>query len=311
MKHFIEIEALRQEDIEVLDGVIKPNNCSNFAKGDIISITEKIDGANASATYDDGIVKAFSHKKELTTANTLRGFYEYVLGLNTHIFSDNPQYIVFGEWLVKHTVQYNVENYNKWYVYSLWNKVDEKWETPDIVKAFCLKYDLEYVHELYYGEFISWEHIRSFMNKPFYGDRQEGVVVRNVTKMVQEDNRLPFILKVVNNDFKETMRSKEQRVVDPQKVAEKEKATKLMQSIVTRARVEKLLNKLVDEGELPEKFTPNDMGMVAKKLPKEVYEDLLKEEKDTLSLAGEYASKLSSQITMQYAREILLSDTVK
>ena len=52
MKHYIEIQRLRTQDVVVDDTLTLEKNTDAFIQGDIISITEKIDGANSSIYYD-------------------------------------------------------------------------------------------------------------------------------------------------------------------------------------------------------------------------------------------------------------------
>ena len=47
MKHYIEIQRLRTQDVVVDDTLTLEKNTDAFIQGDIISITEKIDGANS------------------------------------------------------------------------------------------------------------------------------------------------------------------------------------------------------------------------------------------------------------------------
>ena len=305
MKHFVDIQVLRENDEEILDGIIKKANCSAFSKGDLISITEKVDGSNASICLEDGVIKSFSRKDELNFKNTLDGFWNFANSLDKKIFEGNENKVIFGEWLRKNKIKYDAENMHKWYVYSIYDKENEKWLDRDFVKDFCERNGLIYVHELYYGPFISWEHCKTFMNSPIYGDTQEGIVVRNVSKINDETIRDPFILKIVNASFKEKMKVRI-REIDPEKEKAKEEARVLMESIVTRARVEKGLFKLRDEGKLPESLTPNDMGIVARYLPKYIFEDCLKEEPETVMAAGEYGGKAANSICMNIAREIII-----
>ena len=94
MKHYIEIQRLRTEDVVIDDNLTLEKNTQAFLKGDIISITEKIDGANASIFYDKHVQKlrCFSSRNELDFSNQLRGFYSYVQGLDSSritYFSEN------------------------------------------------------------------------------------------------------------------------------------------------------------------------------------------------------------------------------
>lgn len=308
MKKFVDIENLRDADVDLGGGITRKRNDLGFRVGDIISITEKVDGSNASVTYDSdsATLAAFSRRQPLAFDNTLDGFYQYVQGLDATTFASTPSYYIFGEWLRKNKIVYDADRMHKWYVYSIYDRATESWCPPSVVKKFVEDHNLEYVHELYYGPFISWEHCRSFMNTPMYGERQEGVVVRNVTVLEGErESRYPHILKIVNEDFAETMKTR-QRVVDPAVEAAKAEAKALMESIVTENRVEKILFKLREDNIIPAEIVPEDMGIVAKNLPKRVYEDCMKEEKEIVMRAGEYAGKMCSSITMSIARNILL-----
>lgn len=315
-KKFIDIENLREHD-EVIgqkeDGsdIIRLSNSKSFEAGDIIQITTKIDGANASIAWDETSKKLeiFSRTNLLNTSNNLRGFYDYIkVNVEPNLdLSKYPNLVIFGEWLVSHTIVYNKEAYNKWRVYDIWDKSKQNYLSQDNVKKFCLENGLEYVEELYNGPFISWEHCKSFMNKSIaYGPNQEGIVIKNQTKLDNSDVKFPKYLKIVNDSFKETMKVKPPKEIDPEVEAAKKKAIELANSIVTEARVKKIFLKLVDEGIIPENLLPKDMGLVMKHLPKRVYEDVLKEEIETVKAIGENASKIISTTTAQLARKIVI-----
>ena len=303
-KSFVDIENLREFDVMVSQGIKRQRNDLGFIKGDIISITEKIDGSNASIRYnaETGKLESFSRKQVLACDNTLAGFWNWVQTLDASLFADYPNYYVFGEWLRKNKIVYEKDNMLKWYVYSIYDADKQVWLSQDDVKAYCKGHNLTYVHELYYGPFISWDHCREFAHSPMYGERQEGIVVRNMTRLADPLNRYPHVLKIVNEDFAE---SKKMRVVDPEKEAAKAKSFSLMGTIVTRNRVEKMILKLRDEGILPEVITPQDMKLVAQNLPKRVYEDCVKEEPEIIEACGENAGKQCSSITMSIARDIM------
>lgn len=303
-KHFMDIENLREESTE-----LRESNALGFKSGDIIQITEKVDGANACVAYDtetDSLV-AFSRKQELNFNNTLSGFWNYVQMLNPAPFKQYPNYRFFGEWLLKNKIVYSQENAYKWYVYDIYDVEAEKWLPQDIVKAFCDQFDLTYVHVLYEGPFVSWDHCKSFMNSPAYGDRQEGIVVKNQTTLNNPYSRTPFYLKVVNEDFKERMAHKE-KVLDPEAEKAKTEAQAMVEGIITKNRVEKELLKMRDEGIVPEKISPADMKLVAKTLPKRMFDDCMKEDREVVEACGEYFGKMCSALSMKYAREVILGE---
>ena len=67
MKKYIDIQVVREIET-VLDDITLPVNTGAFQVGDIISITEKMDGANASIRYDEkeDVLRAFSRNNELS-----------------------------------------------------------------------------------------------------------------------------------------------------------------------------------------------------------------------------------------------------
>lgn len=138
MKHYIEIQRLRTQDVVVDDTLTLEKNTDAFIQEDIISITEKIDGANSSIYYDKKLdrLRCFSSKNELDFSNQLRGFWTYVESLDKEPFIKYPNYIFFGEWLVSHTVIYDDSNYNKWYLFSVYDTVSGRWLSQDFVKKF-------------------------------------------------------------------------------------------------------------------------------------------------------------------------------
>ena len=317
---FIDIDYIRESDLVIgkkEDGTdaVRPKNTGAFEVGDIISITTKIDGANASIAWDQttGKLEIFSRTNLLDSPGALRGFYDYI---KTEVepkipwaeMSKKQNLIIFGEWCVSHTVQYNKDWYNKWRVYDIFDKSMNQYWCQDAVKAFCMQFGLEYVEELYYGPFISWDHCRSFIGKSkAYGPQQEGVVIKNQTKLYKDDVRGPVYIKIVDEKFKEAQHSnKGPKAVDPVKEAEKQKAAELASTIVTEARVRKLVLKLVDEGKLPVELQPKDMGAVMKLLPKMCFDDCLKEEPETVKQLGEYAGKCIAAETAKQARKIVI-----
>ena len=316
-KKFIDIDYIREDDLVIgkkADGTdaVRPKNTEAFEPGDIIQITTKIDGANASIAWDDttGKLEIFSRTNLLDAPGSLRGFYDYI---KTEVepktdWSIWPWFVFYGEWEISHTCKYNKDVYNKWYVYDIYDKLAGCYLPQENVKKLCKALDLDYIEELYCGPFISWDHCRSFLNKSTaYGSEQEGIVIKNQTKLGNPDNKNPAYIKIVNDKFKESMHSKkEKKPINPKKEAEKQKAIELASSIVTEARVKKIILKLIDEGKLPETLQPKDMSLVMKQLPRLVFEDCVKEENETVKLLGEYAGKFIAAETAKQARKIVI-----
>lgn len=308
-KKFVDIERLVQKDEEIAPGVVKKANCFAFDKGDIIQISEKIDGANASVCYnpDEGKLEVFS-RTNLLGIGGLRGFYDYCMTkFGSSWLADSPNLVVFGEWLVPHNAIYDVSAYSKWYVYDIWDKVEKNYKPQSFVKEFCKKWGLIYINVLYEGPFISWDHCREFCRKCTYGKDQEGVVVKNQTKLSDSSIRWPKVIKIVNEEFIETKHTKKE--LRPETIAARkaeDEAIALMEQVLTRNRVAKLIKKCVDEDQLPAELKCSDIPKILKILPKLAYEDLMKEEPETMQAAAEKAGKACSKLVVKHVRDIVL-----
>lgn len=288
---------------------IKPEYANGFNVDDSIIIQEKIDGANAAIRYDsetDSIV-AQSRKNILSIGNNLRGFYEWSQTLDKilikSVLGDNL--ILFMEWLVPHTVKYPDERYNHAYCYDVYNTDTEQYLPQNQVKKIVEKLNLTYVPVFYEGKFVSWEHCTSFVGRTdLGGEYGEGIVIKNQTTLNNSNTHQPFYIKIVGEKFQETHTHKEPKIIDPEIMQKRVEAQKLAETIVTEARVRKLLNKFVDEGILSENWSLNEMPVIAKNLTKAVYEDCVKEEPDVVKQIDNFG-KVANGIAMKLAREIV------
>lgn len=301
-KKFMDIQRLKDQFVD------------GFRPGDMIVVQEKIDGSNAATRYDaeTGTMVTFSRKKTLDQYNTLNGFYNYIQTLNVDDYKEFPQYVIFGEWTgARNAIIYNKESTNKWYVFDIYDVEKEQYLPQEYVKEFAEEHDLIYVNTYYVGPFISWEHTMSFMGTSAYGDTQEGIVVKNQTRLNDQSERLPFVVKIVGEKFQEIKKSNHiRKIEDPQKLQERQNAMTLTESIVTMRRVEKELYKMRDEGILPLDWLESDMTKVARELPSRVYADCVKEEPEIVNEVGKYFGKFCSATAMKYARNIILGTPV-
>ena len=301
MKHFLDIQVAVTIPTE-----LKDVNTQLFVPGDLIQITEKIDGSNASIQKIDDKLEVYSRRMQLDAKNTLEGMYEYVQTLDPNLFDE--RYVVFGEWLLQRKLKYNDSAMYKWYVYDMYDLETNKWMTQDVVKEFCNKAGLNYVHVLYEGPFISWEHCKTFLHDPMYGDKQEGIVIKNQTKLNTPYSDETYYLKIVNKEFMETKAHKAPKSAE--QLSAEQEAKDLALTIITERRVEKMLFALRDDGIIPNKLTPADMKTVAQHLPKRVYEDCLKEEPETVAavdaIGAQPFSKICGSIVMQMAKNIII-----
>ena len=297
MKKYVDIERLKDKFAEA------------FKVGEHITITEKIDGANASiAIGEDGKLIAFSRRNELTPESNLQGFYEYVQSLDPAMISCvlGTRYIFFGEWLVKHTIKYPQEKMKQFYVFDVWDTEIEQyipWEQTKQMAEFC---GLKMVPVFYDGPFTSWEHVYSFVGKTEMGGEPtgEGVVIKSQDRLDNKFSGTPAYVKIVAKEFSEVHQSKPQKDIDPAKIAARQAAEALAETIVTSRRVEKAIQKFVEDGIVPENWDEKDLGTIAKNLPRAIYNDCLKEEPEIVSQIENFG-KICGTLTMKHVRNIL------
>lgn len=288
---------------------IKENYAEGFHKGDYVVIQEKIDGANAAIRYDsetDSIV-AQSRNNILSLSNNLRGFWEWSQTLDKELVKSvlGDTLIAFCEWLVPHSVKYPEERYNHAYFYDVYDTSTEAYLPQDKVTEIIDKLGLICVPCFMAGEFVSWEDCMRYVGETeLGGEYGEGIVVKNQTRLNDPNTRSPFYLKIVGEKFTETKGHKHGKVLDPDVLKTIEENKALVETIVTPARVEKLLNKFVDEGVLPEDWGNTEMPIIAKNLTKAVYADCVKEEPETVNQINNFG-KVANSIAMQIARGIM------
>lgn len=294
-KKYMDIERLKAEHI------------AGFQKGDYIVVQEKIDGANFSIRYDKetDTIKSFGRKKELDLDNNLRGAWEWSQELNKELIKEvlGTNLVLFGEWLVRHTIVYPNDKWQNAYFFDVWNLEEEKYLEQDKVEDIVKRLGLIYAPVFYKGEFESWEHLKQFIGKTdLGGDSGEGIVVKNMTRLNNPNKRLPFYTKIVADKFAE---KKSVRKMDEGKIEKRIKLQALVESVVTEGRVTKLIHKMVDEGIIPEKWDKNDMSIIARNIGKEVYYDCVKEEPETVEQVGKLFGSIACETAMKIVRSML------
>ena len=237
-----------------------------------IVIQEKIDGANASFQRVGDEILAFSRNTPLDSENNLRGFYEWTQTINPDKLAEGAIY--FGEWTAKHKIDYG-ENHGKFFLFDVYGIYTEEYLPFGAVELASVNIGIDLIPVFYKGEFQSLEHIQAFIGKSTLGEFGEGVVVKNYDYRDKYGEQV--FTKFVSDEFAEVSKAKKHTIktnTDP--------LTEFINSTLTEARVTKLLHKMVDEGQLNEDYAIEDMGTILKHLGSAVYEDIIKEESDTL-----------------------------
>lgn len=249
-------------------------------EGDQIVIWEKADGANASLTRDGDKIRAFSRNTELSEENNLGGFYQFTQSLN--VYDLIPGDIYFGEWLNPHKVKYP-EHQKKFFMFDIYDSELGQYIHHNIVRLEANRLGLLLMPIFYEGPYISFEHLQSFVGRTDLGGMLgdiptgEGIVVKNVDYRDKWGNQM--FVKLVTDKFAEVQKQKPAK--DPNRPKTQEEI--FAEMTVTRARVEKLMHKLVDENVMTQdEMCIENMGKILKNLSMRVYDDVMKEESDSL-----------------------------
>lgn len=175
-------------------------------------------------------------------------------------------------------------------MYDIWDTVDEVWFYQVAVKTvyeILRQYgiDIRQPECFYFGEFKDWEQLYKLVGKTTVGAEPcgEGIVIKNQSVLTDKTRRLPIYIKVVSEKFTEVHKDKPQKIVSPEELAKREEQKQLCESIVTKRRVEKFLDKFVDKGILPEDWDEHQMGVISKNIGKRIYEGCQKEEPETVA----------------------------
>lgn len=278
-----------------------------FHKGDYIVVQEKIDGANASFIYDpeEDCIQSYSRKRILSYNMTLNGFWNFVQSLDKEKYKKYKNYRFFGEWLTKHTVKYPSDKYDKFYLFDIYDEEFKKYLCWQEVLDISKELGLETVPLFYEGIFKSWEDVYEYVGKTkMGGDYGEGIVLKSMTNLNSKNEKLPFYVKIVTEKFSEVKKQKV-KIVDLEKLKEYERIYAIAETIVTRNRIEKMLLKFVDNGELRKDWDEKDLGDISRILPIEIYKDCVKEEKETVDMVGKDFGKICAKISMKIARDIV------
>lgn len=169
-------------------------------------VQEKIDGANISIFQLDGKLRCGTRTRMLPEDESFNGFNDAV---QTHggfaiWFSRNPECILFGEWLVKHTITYPDDAYRKIYLFDIFDtRTGEFWAQED-VEAEAEFLDLEYPQMFTTNGpvLLTLEQIKEFVGKSFIAANGEGVVIKNPNFKNKFGDAV--YAKVVHEKFKES-----------------------------------------------------------------------------------------------------------
>lgn len=272
---------------------------------DNIIIQEKIDGSNTHVNVSDiNTFKAYGQNFELNEMNHLNGFWYYMRDNYRKIPNKYYGLDIYGEWLVPHYCDYPVDKYGEFYIFDVME--NGKYWTQDRVELLAYECGFYYAPVLYKGSFKSWKHVMSFVGSTALGgDKGEGVVVKNQTKL---NSNGPFYVKIVSPEYQEVMAKRDKvKMVNMDKILTLEELRNLTKSVVTLNRVRKILFKLVDNGEISVNWKSLDNSQFSKKLCSAVYRDILNEEPEVIKKVGKNFGNFCKEFTLEAVEDLRLN----
>jgi hypothetical protein len=243
---------------------------------DVVYIEEKLDGGNIRFSYGNDKLLFGTRNVEFTNPadepKMFKSVFNYIrekMAGNEHKIID---YIIFGEGMVKHTIDYDWERTPKFIAFDVYDiKNDRYLDYDDKIKLFK-EFGFEYaplikkckVSELSFDE---------FPKSKYYDGLVEGFVVKNYDKQL--------FIKCVRHEFKEENR----KVFGGSYKEVNDFAEYIVNKYCTNARIDKVIYKIRDE-----KGADIDMPMM-KWLPINVVNDIFEEEFDSIYKYGRKKDK--------------------
>ncbi|MBU0959059.1 MAG: RNA ligase family protein [Nanoarchaeota archaeon] len=236
-------------------------------------IFPKIDGSNGSVWLNNGLFQAGSRNRVLSLENDNQGFMAEMVknGNLIKCLLDNPEAVIYGEWLVPHTLKiYREDARRKFYIFDVWDGLQEKYLSYPEYQPILNDYKLNYIPPLCVTKNANYDGLLNQLKNNMYlvkdGSGQgEGIVIKNYS--YQNGFGRTVWAKIVANEFKENHSRVDPIYKKMKQMVEQE----ICDSFITEPFVRKVYAKIV-----------NDMnGWNSKYIPRllsTVYYDLVNEE---------------------------------
>lgn len=179
--NFLRMEYKKYQHVERL-GTSATRNIENGK----CYIFPKLDGTNASAWANDFGIGGGSRRRELneTKDGDNAGFYKWLQQQNNikQFLQLNPQYRLFGEWLVPHTIKDYLElAWRKFYVFDVMDE-NGNYLPYEQYSELLDAHGIEYIKPLAIIEFPNAQQLDTIMNTNTYLMREgfigEGIVIK-------------------------------------------------------------------------------------------------------------------------------------
>ena len=151
--------------------------------GDVI-VQTKIDGANLTIAWTEEkghIIASRNNAKSVggEPKNGFRGAVEYCLG-HSGLMTLSEQYILRGEWLVRHSMNYPKEYMQHFYVFDVQRYEDHSYLHPDEYVPLLIKYGIKHIPVLTRLSNPTIDELAKLAEGPdeFGAEQKEGIVIK-------------------------------------------------------------------------------------------------------------------------------------
>lgn len=258
-----------------------------------VVIQEKLDGANMQFLITNGKLRTRTRHLELegNVAKLYVPFVELAKSKEMLVREKGYEhYSFYGEYMNNHIIKYKDGVNRTWFLFDILDRTTGMFLAYDEVVRISKELDLKMPKELYRGP-LTVDLSKYVGLSDLAIAKGEGIVVK---KTAARNRSSSSQVKVVLAEFKEKLMKKVQgEKVDP--------LEGLLDSVVIKQRVMKVLHKKQDEGKLERVLTGKDIGTVLKEVNQAIYEDVIEEEwkaiekllkKKIQSRAGKLVSQL-------------------
>ena len=155
----------------------------------ITHVFPKLDGTNASLWQKEGnVLSAGSRNRQLSVNSDNHGFYNTILNYPDNyckFFFNYPDYILYGEWLVPHTIKtYRDDAWRRFWIFDVYDRSTGKFLPYDVYKPLLEEHSLDYIPCIKAFKNGSWENFlyEATNNAGFLlpdEENGEGVVIKN------------------------------------------------------------------------------------------------------------------------------------
>lgn len=274
------------------------------------SVQEKIDGANTSVWYNNGKISVGSRNQQLSgdvdnhvEVGTFNGFVDYVRehdGIRK-LLADHPEWRLYGEWLVRHTISYNETAYKQFYLFDI-EIEDGVYLSTDDVSNTAVAYGIKTPKN--HGTFVDPDEstLKEMVGKSELGDVGEGIVIKNL-QFVNAFGDLAYA-KIVSESFKENNAI---TFGGNNKHSESYWEMWITNKYITLPRVQKIMNKI--QPEIDKRLDLEHIPHIANS----VYHDMLTEEiweiqKKAQSVNFRVLQRCALKKAIQIYKDILTGD---